>query len=259
MFKSVFFVPKQLIFLIVGGNFLFMALDVAIAHSYNKFALLQEWIPLFYSILSGMYVIYYSFLVDSNYIQQTLFRLLLFIGLGIGIIGMYWHWHGATLQEFSLKSLVYAAPLVAPLAYAGNAIVAMVSDSVWLYKKRVLLLLVSGGFWGNFFLSILDHARNGFFYSKEWAGVFIAALGGIAFLWGSLKRTLSKEDQKILLMVSILEFLTGIAGFIFHLCSFDQTVSLIDNLLFGVPLFAPLLFSDIAILGVAIIMMSVMG
>ena len=43
------------------------------------------------------------------------------------------------------------------------------------------MLMALGGFFGNFVLSLTDHATNGFFLSTEWIPVFSAAVA-VGFL-----------------------------------------------------------------------------
>jgi len=252
--------PRRAVLFFVASNFLFLVFDVLIAHSYNRFAKIEEWIPVGYSAFAGLFVLIYAVLENPPAWKRKLTHLVFYLGVLIGLAGFFYHFYGAIFHEFSLKSLVYAAPLAAPLAFAGLSLAGLFADcfiSGWGEKRRsVLLLLVSSGFAGNLILSVLDHARNGFFVDTEWIPVFISAFAFIVFGWAGLKRKLSAEDRLTVHFAILLAIVTGIAGFVFHLAADLQGVmpDLRDRFIYGAPIFAPLLFCDIAFLGLLIIL-----
>ena len=89
-----------------------------------------------------------------------------------------WHLDSQFFYEKTLRSLTYAAPFAAPLAYTGIGLLLLlnrmvdVNSSEWAYW---LLLLTAGGYFGNFVLSLTDHAADGFFRPIEWLPVISAA------------------------------------------------------------------------------------
>ena len=241
--------------LFVASNLGFLAIDVYTAHSVNAFAHAQEWLPIIFSAAvpfllipawrrnggqNGMAGKWLGFLLGGTSIL-------------IGIAGMVYHLADTFFVQQTLKNLVYTAPFAAPLAYTGLGFL------LWLNRMESaendrwgswVLLMALGGFIGNFALALADHAQNGFFARSEWIAVWAAALG-VGFL---LVATFYKKPGKIFFitcsLVMLFEILIGVAGFYFHFSANLHAAggSLRDRFIFGAPVFAPLLFADLAIL-----------
>lgn len=248
--------PRRAVLLFVALNFLFLIVDILVAHSYNHFEVPAEWVPVVYSAVAGAALLIYALIEQPSRIFKTLMHFILWIGVLVGVVGFFLHFKGATFREFSLKSLVYAAPLVAPFAYSGLAFVALFTDGFCAhfgeYRKRILFFLTGAGFLGNFLLSVFDHARNGFFVTTEWVPVFVAAFTCVVLFWAAFKKSLSFEDAVTVHLALGLAILTGLIGFVLHLVADLHSLmpDFKDKFIYGAPIFAPLLFCDIAFLGV---------
>ena len=104
------------------------------------------------------------------------------LSVWVGIWGTILHIQSAFFRRFALDGLVYAAPFVAPLAYAGIGFLLLANrrslfrpaadDFGW---GRWVTMFAAGGFAGNFVLSLLDHEQNGFSF---WTRVDSGGLGG---------------------------------------------------------------------------------
>jgi hypothetical protein len=98
-------------------------------------------------------------------------------------------------------------------------------------------------------LSLLDHAQNGFFQNEEWLSVAAAAFA-VSFL---LPATQYRQRHSYLygcLLVLLAAATVGVAGFVLHLQADLQrsAETFAEKLIFGAPVFAPLLFPNLAIL-----------
>ena len=85
----------------------------------------------------------------------------------IGLAGVILHLDSQFFHDRTIKSLTYAAPFAAPLAYTGLGLLLIVNRMVEpddLEWAHWVLLLALGGFVGNFVFSLTDHALNGFFH-----------------------------------------------------------------------------------------------
>ena len=113
-----------------------------------------------------------------------------------------------------------------------------------------MIFLALGGFLGNFVLSLTDHAQNGFFDSREWIAVIAAA-----FAVGGLLAALVDYGNRAYLWLCqclmLVEIVVGFLGWYYHIRAILRSPmsSLWDKLLYSAPVFAPLLFANLAILG----------
>ena len=237
------------IFIIV--NLAFLALDVFIAHATNGFADPIEWVPVHYSLV--------AFAICTCVVAINKKRLLYIsracIGwsaICLGIAGMLFHLNEHFFSDMTLKNLVYAAPFVAPLSYTGIGMLLllnnMTSDTELAWAKWVVSL-AGIGWCGNFILSVLDHAQNGFFNAAEWLPVITSALA-IGSLVVLLSLPYHQRFIPFCVGVLCLNILIGIAGFVLHLTADLQipTLKHAEKFLYGAPLFAPLLFPNLSIL-----------
>jgi len=111
-----------------------------------------------------------------------------------------------------------------------------------------VLFLALGGFVGNFALSLLDHAQNGFFVTLEWVPV-----GASAVAIGTIVVALATPHDGAYLrfvgLILTLQIVVGAVGFAFHVtANLAGPGGLRENFLHGAPVFSPLLFPDLALL-----------
>lgn len=251
------------------GNIGFLAVDVAIAHQMNAFEHPAEYIPVVFSLACAPLLLV-ALLVGGpepatrrtrpegySAGRVSLARWTgLLIGFGsliVGIAGLILHLRGDFFQNMTLKNLVYTAPFAAPLAYAGLGFLLMLNRMIdgrtreW---ASWVVVLAAGGWAGNFVLSLGDHAQNGFFHPSEWTSVI-----GAAIAFGFLTAVLAVPDNRPLRLLAALvmlaQILIGLVGFGLHVYAnvVRPSATLWASFLYGAPAFAPLLFDDLALLG----------
>lgn len=245
--------PEYALEAFIWSNLAFLGIDIALAHAENRYARSEELLPIGFSALAALLLL--PGLVSTR-VRAATRGLTLFIGgcaILVGVGGMLYHLASAFFERQALVNLVYAAPFIAPLAYVGVGLLLLLSrmqratDPEW---ASWVMFLTLGGFAGNLGLSLLDHAQNGFARPAEWVSVGAAAFG-TSFLLIAMLRPSERGLQRLTLAVLALEVLIGVIGFALH---FSADLgrpgdSLMERLIHGAPLFAPLLFSDLAILG----------
>ena len=161
-----------LVELFVCSNLAFLVLDVAIAHAVNAFARPAEWVPVAFAALGAAALVPGIVRMwrrgappggaDSS---------VGWAGVVTGVAGLLFHLQSQFFATTTLHSLVYSAPFVAPLSFAGLGLLLLANRMIpagsaeW---ARWVLFLALGGFAGNFVLSLTDHAQNGFFNPLEW-------------------------------------------------------------------------------------------
>lgn len=246
--------PARAVRLFVAANIGFLGLDIAIAHLANDFARRQEWTPVVFSAVGTLLL-----LPGALGAKQTLFRQVdRFVAVGaiaVGLLGMLLHLRSGFFDERTLHQLVYSAPFVAPLAYVGVGLLLVLVHSDDVATPRFgwwVVLLALAGFVGNFALSLLDHAQNGFFRATEWIPVGAAAYA-IGFLGVALAEApkTSTAFVRLCLLVMGLEMLVGVLGAALHVnANLHESVmsTMRDKFVFGAPAFAPLLFANLALL-----------
>ncbi len=233
------------------ANLAFLAVDIYVAHSMNAFEHAAEWIPFGFSLVASAALV--VSLLTRN-VRKTHY-IGLFVGVAsvlVGVAGMLFHLNSHFFEAMTIKSLVYAAPFVAPLAYTGIGLLLILNRSATLDSQewsRWVLVLALGGFVGNFALSLADHAQNGFFDWREWLAVIFSAIAIGALVPATFMRTSHRFAQGCALVMVAQMLIAGV-GFALHAVANlnGPSLSMIDNFVFGAPVFAPLLFANLAML-----------
>jgi hypothetical protein len=112
-----------------------------------------------------------------------------------------------------------------------------------------VVFLAMGGFFGNFALTLTDHAQNGFFHWTEWLPVASSAFA-VAFLAIFFVVPVSAGYLKACIAVVFLQVVVGLIGFTLHLLAdiHGPSRSLFQNVVNGAPPFAPLLLPNLVVL-----------
>lgn len=237
------------------ANLAFLAVDIFLAHTVNRFRAWPEWIPIGFSGVAAPALAVGLWLANRRGGGWRAARggaLVGVLAIVVGIAGLLFHLESQFFQSMSFKSLVYTAPLAAPLAYAGLGLVLLLNRMVEpesLEWDRWVALLAGAGFVGNFALALLDHAQNSFFYYSEWIPV-VASAYAVAFLGMVVLRPHDRPLLLATLATLAAQVAVGILGFAFHVYA-DLTGpagGLRDDFLYGAPVFAPLLFPNLALL-----------
>ncbi len=238
------------------------------AHAVNQFAHPAEWAPIYFSAIASL-VLGLAMLiggvrpwvpVSGESAPRLGRRLARWMGLAVGwgsiavgVIGLLLHLRSQFFDLRSIESLVYSAPVVAPLAYAGLGLLLLLNRMVpashpdW---PRWVLILALGGCLGNFLLCLMDHAQNGFWHVSEWTGVVAAALA-VGALMGVIVYPGERSARRLAAGMLVLQMAVGLLGFWLHgQANLQGEMSSVrDRFLYGAPIFAPLLFNDLALLG----------
>jgi hypothetical protein len=247
--------PQLWVELFVTANLAILAADIYIAHSTNQFRLKAEYVPLWFSIAASALL---AIAVACAWIAHwrrvwTITGLVLgWAAVLTGLAGVLYHLDSRFFADRTLRSITYAAPFAAPLSYAGLGFLLLLNHSIaprtadW---ARWVLFLALGGFFGNFVLSLTDHAENGFFLRTEWIPVISSAFA-VGFLAVPLLAPVTRRYLDWCLLMLLVQALVGIFGFWFHLRAnlVEPGHTLFDKLVNGAPPMAPLLFPNLVVL-----------
>jgi hypothetical protein len=237
-------------------NFVCLAGDITLAHAANHFRNTAEYLPLWFSLAAAAILIV-SLACRIRGVWSSVWRdlgyLVGWLSLAVGVAGVVYHLQSSFFYERTLKSLTYAAPFVAPMAYMGLGCLLVMNRMVARHGKewaQWVLFFALGGFGGNFLLSLSDHAVNGFFRWSEWIPVISSG-----FAVGFLIALLLAEERRGFLWLTagvlFVQILVGGLGFLLHAWAdwHGPAGSFFANVVSGAPPFAPLLLPNLSILG----------
>ena len=246
---------KQLLVeLFVLFNFAGLTVDIFLAHSENHFERAAEYIPLHFSIVATAML---AVIVPLRHRWPGVWRdvgyLVGWLAVIVGLVGVVLHLDSRFFYERTIRSLTYAAPFAAPLAYTGLGLLLIANRMVdpdsteW---AQWTLLLALGGFAGNFIFSLTDHAQNGFFNPVEWVPVISSACA-IGALVVPFLVDVTASYRLLCALVLAVQGLVGIAGFALHAAADvrQPAPTLFEKVLNGAPPMAPLLFPNLVLLG----------
>ncbi|QNN24815.1 hypothetical protein HED60_21895 [Planctomycetales bacterium ZRK34] len=234
----------------VLANLGFLAVDIYLAHSINQFHNPMEWTPVIFSAVAPVLLL--TGLVMHGQLRRVLGLIVGWGSIAVGLVGMFYHLESRFFVEQTIKSLVYSAPFVAPLAYTGLGLLLLLNrmvDSESEEWSRWVVFLALAGFVGNFGLSLADHAQNGFFNTMEWIPVVSAAIG-VGFLLVAATMRVQRPFIDLTLGVMLGQMAIGLLGAYFHVRVFlaGTAESTFENLIYSAPVFAPMLFPNLALL-----------
>lgn len=244
--------------LFVTLNLAILAADIFIAHSVNHFQKAAEYIPLYFSIGAPI-VLGIVIALRWGWNLQGPWRdvgyMIGWLSVLVGLGGVLFHLESRFFLDRTLKSLTYAAPFAAPLAYSGLGFLLLMNRMVGartIEWARWVILFALGGFFGNFVLSLTDHASNGFFARTEWIPVISSAFA-TGFLIIPLILAVSRRYLDLCLLVMLGQAFVGLLGFWFHMHAnlVEPGHNIFDKLINGAPPMAPLLFPNLV--GLALI------
>jgi hypothetical protein len=238
------------------ANLAFLALDIFIAHSENGFLRWAEYLPLYFSLAAPVLLvaaILARYFGTSPRLWVAIGYAVGLVSIGLGLGGVIYHLDSQFFYERTIRSLTYAAPFAAPLAYTGIGLLLLLNrietapSEQW---AKWILFLALGGFFGNFVLSLTDHAENGFFHWTEWLPVLSSSFA-VTFLAVFFFVPTTPRYLKACGIVLLLQAVVGMLGFVFHALAdlHGPSRSFFQNVVNGAPPFAPLLLPNLMLLG----------
>jgi hypothetical protein len=263
--------------LMAAVNLLFLGLDTYLAHVLNGTIRLREWIPILFGPAAGMTLLAAGLIaIRRRDVATILANLVLVTSIIVGILGAYFHVVRGSLpsaapgQRFTLSLVVWAPPILAPMAFALVGILGI--SAAWLEdppgsgtliflggrrltlpysKTRAYFFMTSMGILVALLSSVFDHARTGFENGWLWLPTLAGAFAMVvAAAMGALNRP-RRSDAVVFGATMILLILVGLVGAVLHVREnlTAQSVLVPERFLRGAPLLAPLLFCNMGLLG----------
>ena len=266
---------NRFLLMFAGINLIFTGLDVALAHSINSFVPPYEWIPVYFAPIGAVTCFILAFQSKPSKPVALIHILMMCTGVLVGVIGTGFHLNQVLSPSgrLSWAWIVFGSPILAPLSFAGVSLIGLygITNEVEnkpgllevpglgtfkapISRDRHFLWLVGLGFAGSAITSIIDHAQYGYTTFKLIAvvyGVFATSV----VLYISVARNWSHGDQLTYFWTMITAIIVGVLGFAFHLAKdlTDTGQISMERILVFAPVFAPLLFCDLGILGLLVV------
>ena len=267
----------QLMLAMVALNELFLGIEVYLAHGANGTIIPSEWYPIYYGLSSSVLLVLAGLLATRHRTAASILATATLAGSAlIGFLGVYFHLARAVLptapagERLTLNLLVWAPPVLGPLAYSLAGLLGIsaaweesppTSGRLVIYKEhaihlpysktRAFIFTVGMGTLAALVSSVLDHARAGFAGGWLWYAAAIGVFGTVVPVAFAAMDRPSRLDTFTYVAAMLCLVVTGVLGFFLHIRAdlvFEYTV-VIERFLRGAPPLAPLLFSNMGILG----------
>lgn len=272
---------NDLLLILVAMNLIMVGLESYLAHLISGGIKPAESIPVVFGPLAGFTL--FAALYFRLRHHMVALPTLVIIGVaaasvGVGILGSAFHWE-RDLAPVDLPGsrlrwnwLIYGPPALAPLAFAGvglMAIVAALEDTkpetgrltlpgvlslkTPLKQTQQLLWLVTLGLLAATLSSFMDHGRTDFDNIFVWIPVIFGVFGTVATLLLALYEDRTSNDYLIFFWTMVAMIIVGVLGFGLHVNT-DLAESsgkiVADRFIRGAPPLAPLLFANMGLLGI---------
>lgn len=266
---------NRLLMIFVGINLMFTGIDVMLAHSINNYIPVYEWIPIIYFPFGALSCLLIAFQNNPKKWASLIHIALMVVGIIVGVLGTAFHAY-AVLNPAGYLTwawVVFGSPILAPLAFAGISLLGLyaiteeVNDKPGMLnvpglgifkapisRDRHFLWLVGLGFAASAVTSIIDHAQYGYTFYKMIAIVFTIFASTIV-LYLAVSKDWSKGDELVYFWTMIAAVFVGLLGFGFHLSAdlAGTGAFSLERILAFAPVLAPLLISDLGMLGLLVV------
>ncbi len=261
----------------VALNEFFLAVEVYLAHGANGTIVPDEWLPIYFGLCSFLLLILAGLLATRHRTAASIIATLTLLGSAlVGFLGVYFHLARAVLptapagERLTLDLLIWAPPVMGPLAYSLAGLLGI--SAAWrenpvgsgrmiifkehalrlpYSKTRAYIFTIGMGTLAALVSSVLDHARTGFENAWLWHALAIGIFGTVVPVAFASRDHPSRLDILTFTAAMVLLILTGVIGSYLHVRSdlvFGHTV-VAERFLRGAPPLAPLLFSNMGVLG----------
>jgi hypothetical protein len=275
----------QMMLLMAAINMLFLSIDIYLAHNLNGTIRLREWIPIIFGLVAGVLLLIAG-LIDllHRHAASIIVTIVLIASIVVGLLGAYFHIARAIRPTaplgdmVTISLLIWAPPIVGPLIFSlvglWGVVAAWIEEppdsgklelfEFWgethlrmpFSKTRVFLLMVSLGILATLLSSVLDHGRAQFENPWLWPPIVIGVFATIVAFGLAMIDRPTRGDIGIYFVAMVLLLLIGVIGFVLHI-GFDLTTQnaiVPERFLRGAPFLAPLLFANMALVGLITMM-----
>lgn len=272
----------QSMLLLAAVNEIFLGIDVYLAHRVSGTIVPNEWIPIIFGPIAGLLLLVAGLIAfRARPLASLIATLTLAVSVMVGLLGAYFHAIRAILpaapagQQVSVLLLIWAPPILGPLTFAlvgwlgvSAAWIEDPPDSGKLVlpggrilhlpfsKTRAYFFMVGLGTLATVISSVLDHARTQFENPWLWIPTVIGVFGTVVPIALAAVRKPSRGDLLTYTVAMLLLLVTGPVGTFLHIRDnlTAEGVFVVERFIRGAPFLAPLLFSNMGLLGLLVLL-----
>jgi hypothetical protein len=272
----------QLMLLMAAINEIFLGIDTFVAHNESGTLVTREWIPIIFGFVAGFLLLVAGAIAFRNrFLASVIATATLLASIGVGVLGAYFHLARAAQpfapagQQLTLDLLIWAPPVLGPMAFAMVGILGI--SAAWIEdppgsgtlilfgsqrlhlpysKTHAYFFIVGMGMVAALVSSVLDHARTGYLGGWVWLATAIGIFGMVtAVAMGAISQP-TRLDLYTYITAMLLLVLAGSIGAWFHVQSnlIAGNTVVIERFLRGAPFLAPLLYTNMGILGLLVLL-----
>lgn len=272
---------NDLMLILVAVNMIGIGLETYLAHLISGHIKPAESIPIYFGPSAGLAMLGVIFLRTRMKERKTLATLVILgisaLSVVVGVLGTSFHWERALAPsnipgaDLRWDWIIYAPPVVAPLAFAGIGLMGILSAleepkpgqfslpgvltfQTPMSKTRQLFWLVALGLAAATLSAFLDHGRTDFENNFVWIPTFAGIFGTSITLIMAMYERHTTADYFIFFWVMLLMVWVGVMGMGLHinadLPEGPQGGINTERLIRGAPVMAPMLFANMGLLGI---------
>ena len=260
--------------LMAGSSSILAGLEVSYEHYRGSYAQKVMWTPV---ILSGAMTGAGVWGAFSRWAARTVLRWTSIVTLIDSLIGFFFHVRGIARKpggwRLPVTNIVMGPPIFAPLLFGVSAYLGLIASYLqpeespkiiditpgrksWRanlregrFQKHLAVATILSSFFSGF-EALYSHYKNNFRYKAQWSPIIIAPLLMLAAA-ASIKSR--RAARTALPVMSVLAIVDGGVGFYYHARGVLRRPGGLKkplyNILYGPPIFAPLLFAACGVLG----------
>ena len=272
----------QTMLLMLAFNELMLGAETYIAHLISGTIVPYEWIPILFGPIACILLLLAGLLALDRRALATVIATIVFLtSIAVGLLGAYFHLFRAILPDaplgdiVSVPLLVWAPPILGPLTFALVGLMGVSAawiedppDSGFLKllgqlkirlpysKTRAYFFMIGMGSLATVISSVLDHARTDFTNPWLWVPTGVGIFSVVVSVALGAVRVPNRGDLFIYAAGMVLMILVGATGVILHINQnlIAEGTIVGERFLRGAPFLAPLLFSDVGLLGLVVLL-----
>jgi hypothetical protein len=272
--------------LMAGGSSILAGLEVSYEHYKGSYGQKVMWTPV---VLSGAMTGAGIWGFFSTWAARTVLRWTSAVTLLDSLVGFFYHVRGIARKpggwRLPVTNVVMGPPIFAPLLFGVSAYLGLIASFLrpeeapefiditpgrmsglrrfffgrrtpWTqdiregrFQKHLAVATILSAFFSGF-EALYSHYKNNFKFKAQWTPVIIAPL---LMLAAALSLRSPRAARTVLPIMSVAAIVDGGIGFYYHARGVFRrpggTKKLVYNILYGPPIFAPLLFAACGVLG----------